>query len=141
MIEKEFLRKTDKFWQINPSELEFFDEWVEYLESILTGPCTLFSDAKSGKNFLIFIKARVATIRGLKIEIYPNEHTPPHFHVKSPNISATFRIDDCSIINGEIGANDYEKIIYWYKSGAKKLLVEKWNDTRPTNCIVGNYVE
>lgn len=44
-----------------------------------------------------FIKELVGRIRNLKIEIYSNDHNPPHFHVKSPDksIDATFRLDNC----------------------------------------------
>jgi hypothetical protein len=136
---KDLLKKVGLLGIINPKELENFQEWVEYLESILTGPFSIFPD--DGEMKLIEIKARVATFRGLTIEIFPNEHVPPHFHVKSHGINASFRIKDCSILDGEIKQNDYDKICFWYNTGAKDLLIEVWNKTRPTNCIAGNYQE
>lgn len=33
---------------------------------------------------LLSTRERIATINGLKIVIYSNEHHPPHFYVKSP---------------------------------------------------------
>lgn len=138
---KEFLRVSGRLGNIDPKELDTFEEWAEYLESILTGPFAIFQDPTSGDYILVEIKARVDTIRGLKVEIYPNEHTPPHFHVKSPNIDVRIRIKDCSIIEGKIGQNDYQKILYWYRAGSKKVLIEKWNELRPTDCIVGKYQE
>lgn len=74
----------------------------------------------------------------LKIEIYPDEHPPPHFHVKSPNIDASFNIESCNLLKGEIEGRDKKKIEYWHKH-AKPLLIEIWNSTRPTNCTVGAY--
>jgi hypothetical protein len=42
------------------------------------------------------IKERVITIRNMEIIIYPNDHNPPHFHVKSKDneIDAKFLIID-----------------------------------------------
>jgi len=77
---------------------------------------------------------------GLKIDIYPKEHAPPHFHVLSPTIDASFRIDNCELLNGNISGSDHKKIRYWHKY-AKQLLIEKWNSTRPTHCSVGFYTE
>jgi hypothetical protein len=39
------------------------------------------------------IKKLVDKINNLKIHIYPNDHNPPHFHVLTDNINASFRID------------------------------------------------
>lgn len=141
MDSKEYLRESGKFGSLDPNELVSFQDWAEYLETILTGPYTIFPDPKSGKNILIEIKATVASIHGIRIEIYPNEHTPPHFHVRSPNIDASFRIVDCSLINGTISPKDFEKVLYWYEAGSKQLLIEEWNKFRPTNCVVGDYSE
>jgi len=46
---------------------------------------------------LVFKRARVDQIGGLKIEIYSNEHAPPRFYVKSDEIDATFSISDCKL--------------------------------------------
>ena len=77
-------------------------------------------------------------MNGLKIEIYPNEHPPPHFHVKSPNINASFSIESCTKLRGNINPKDLSKVKYWYKH-SKSLLIDIWNSTRPTNCVVGEY--
>ncbi len=55
-----------------------------------------------------FIKAQVHKIRNMKIEIYSNDHNPPHFHVKSndKSIDATFRLDNGELIGGVIGSKD-----------------------------------
>lgn len=66
----------------------------------------------------------------LKIEIYPNEHNPPHFHVKTNGIDASFTIEKCEKLNGSISSNDYKKIQYWYRNH-KTDLIEVWNKLRP----------
>ena len=89
-----------------------------------------------GKQTLIFKRARVDRVGAMSIEIYANEHAPPHFHVKSHDINATFSIIDCRRLNGEISSND-ERLIKLWHSGTKKKLIEIWNRTRPANCPVG----
>jgi hypothetical protein len=135
---KELLKGRKYFFEVDPTELESFEEFAEYLESMLSEPCTVWE--KDGELILFEIKALVANIRGLRIEIYPKEHAPPHFHVLSANIDASFRIDNCELLNGTISSSDHKKILYWHKY-SKQLLIEKWNSMRPTNCPVGFYTE
>ncbi|MDO9545659.1 MAG: DUF4160 domain-containing protein [Pelolinea sp.] len=116
--------------------LTSFQELSLYLESLLNDSCSVM--LFEGELVLLEIKALVDNVRGMRIEIYPNEHQPPHFHIKSSDFQASFRIDDCSLIAGNINGGNYRKILYWYEH-AKPKLIEIWNKTRPTNCIVGVY--
>ncbi len=86
------------------------------------------------------IRQRVELLQGkLKIDIYPNEHAPAHFHVKYNNLDASFRIDNCEKIAGVISEKDYKIIKYWHRHPAVKAnLIKIWNETRPGNCTVGN---
>jgi hypothetical protein len=88
--------------------------------------------------FLLENKGLVARVNGLKIVIYPDEHAPPHFHVKSPNINASFSIESCTKLKGKISPQDLNKVKYWYKY-SKSLLINVWDSTRPTDCEVGEY--
>lgn len=132
----EELKKTPWFHNVDPEKLKSFDDFAAWLEAILNNPCNVWEE--NGKMFLIEIKQLVAKVHGLKIEIYPDEHPPPHFHVKSPNIDASFNIENCNLLQGKIEGRDKKKIEYWHKH-AKPLLIEIWNSTRPTNCTVGAY--
>ena len=115
-----------------------FTELASYLELILNGPFSVWEE--NGEQILLHIKARVATYRGLKIYINSNEHPPPHFHVHSENVNASFTIKDCAWMAGEISNSDFRKLRYWH-SEAKHELIKVWNSTRPTKCIVGKYQE
>lgn len=44
--------------------------------------------------------------------MYANDHTPPHFHVrsKSGHINAKFLIEDCTLLKGEIDPKNQKKI-------------------------------
>ena len=135
-MNKDQLRHTPYFFRVAPSELYGFDELVEWLEAILHGPCSIYEE--DGEVFLIEAKQEVDRLDGLKIEIFPNEHPPPHFHVTSPNIKASFDIQSCKLLKGHICGSDRKKIEFWF-SHSKSKLVEIWNSTRPTSCTVGKY--
>ncbi len=137
-IPKEIARKIDRFHKVSPEELNDFDEYAEWLDALLHSSC--YVEEYDGDLCLIEIKQQVAKVKSLKIEVYPNEHPPPHFHVKSPSVDASFDIQDCSKLNGSISNKDFKMIKYWHNS-AKNILIKAWNDTRPTNCTVGKYIE
>ena len=79
---------------------------------------------------------RVDNISNLKIEIFSNEHPPPHFHIKSPEIDATFSILECKLLNGNIDSKSLKKIEYYHQHMRDKL-IEAWNKFRPDDCPVG----
>jgi len=130
------LKNTPWFHRVNPEKFESFSDCAHWLESILHNPCNVWEE--NGETFLVDIRQLVVRINGLSIEVYSNEHPPPHFHVKAPNINASFDIENCEILQGKINAKDQKKILYWHKH-AKPLLIKAWNSTRPTNCSVGQY--
>ena len=136
---KDKLRETQRFHRVDPDELEDIAEWAEYLDAILCEPCTIYEE-DDGELVLLDIKAVVDSINGLKLEIYPNEHPPPHFHVKSATVNASFKIDDGELLHGKILRANYKKIQFWHKR-SKSLLIEIWDSTRPTECQVGPYRE
>jgi len=132
----EELKGTHWLHNINPEKLESLEDFTAWLEAILHNPCNIWEE--EGEMFLIETRELVARVNGLKIEIYSNEHPPPHFHVKSPNLNASFSIESCQLLQGKVEPRDKKKIRYWHKH-AKPLLIEAWNSTRPTNCSVGLY--
>jgi Domain of unknown function (DUF4160) len=79
----------------------------------------------------------VARVFGLTIEIWADEHPPPHFHVAYQGEDASFSIVECTRLPGSVGLQRYErKIRDWWKQN-QSLLIEKWNSSRPANCPVG----
>ena len=82
------------------------------------------------------IKALVGIVDSLRIEIYHNEHPPPHFHVRSNGINASFSILNCQLINGKIGNREHKLVEWWYARSRSKL-IKFWNDSRPSDCSVG----
>lgn len=107
------------------------EELTKGLEHLLNGGYAIWEDGE-----LYSIRQLVAKVNGLKIEIYSNEHPPPHFHIKGGNINAAFSIIDCEQLEGKVSRREKELIKWWHKQG-KDRLIDIWNSTRPTNCPVG----
>ena len=82
------------------------------------------------------IRKLVNRIDNIKIEIYPNEHPPPHFHVKTSNFNVSLTIENCEILEGSLNSSDYKKVKYFH-SNHRDTLVKVWNKLRPSNCPVG----
>ena len=80
----------------------------------------------------------VISVSGFKVEIFANEHPPPHFRVKVGSSTANYTIDDFRRINGSGEVLQYEKIVKAWWSDNKNVLIAKWNSSRPTDCPVGN---
>jgi hypothetical protein len=81
-----------------------------------------------------FVKELVCKIKNMKIEIYPKEHVPPHFHVKSKDrsINAYFSIDDCMFIKGRISNNNLKRIEAFFDDPkTKALLIKFWDKNNP----------
>jgi len=80
------------------------------------------------------IKKLVDKINNLKIHIYSNDHNPPHFHVLTDNINASFNIKTGELINGTIDPKDHRRIKYFYDNQRENLL-EIWKDLK-TDLII-----
>ena len=85
--------------------------------------------------FMLFHSGR------LKIEIFADEHPPPHFRVKFKNKTANFSIKDCAPLNGDtVVKRNIKEIKKWWRDH-KQDLIDTWNDSRPADCPVGQYSE
>jgi hypothetical protein len=120
-------------------------EWVvdiddavaaQLVESIRQGPVLQIKD---GEPIRSLNEEKVARIEGLKIEIFANEHPPPHFRVKYQGSTANFTIAECRRMNGSGQILRFEKNVELWWSINKKTLIETWNRLRPSDCPVGKY--
>ena len=81
----------------------------------------------------------VAHLNGLKVEIFSDEHPPPHFRVFYAGETANFSIKNCEKLNG--GLRKWERNIRKWHASHKDELIATWNRTRPSDCPVGQYRE
>jgi hypothetical protein len=98
-------------------------------ESLAAGP--ILND--QGMRFLP--EHTVARVNGLKIEVFSNEHPPPHFRVIYQGETANYSIEDCEKLNG--GLSKFDRNIRKWHEKHKQDLVSAWNTSRPSNCPVG----
>lgn len=104
---------------------------AQCLFELLTGGYGVWDDGT-----LYYVRVLVARVAGLKIVIHTREHGPAHFHVVAGDLNASFSIDTCTLIAGEISGRDRQLVEYWH-AAARPLLVKVWNETRPSDCPVG----
>ena len=78
---------------------------------------------------VVEIKEFVGQVRNIRIEMYPNDHNPPHFHVKTKcgSINAKFKLDDCSLLSGEVNSKDRKRIKAFYCDFQDELW-KYWNE-------------
>ena len=112
-------------------EAQNIGEMENILFELLNGNFSVWEDGS-----LYSIKQLVSMQNGLKIEVYPNEHPPPHFHVKCGDIKVSFSIEHCELLRGKLDGRRTALIKWWHKKSKSKL-IDIWNKTRPSDCMVG----
>ena len=104
--------------------------------SLLFSSCRVWPDGT-----VIETKQQIARIGSVIIKVFSKEHAPPHFHVNHSGKEATYKIENCERIKGNLG-NEEDKIVkYWFEAEGKSSLIDAWNRTRPGDCSVGKYDE
>jgi hypothetical protein len=121
----------DEFFSSRIAAAQNLDELTAVLQQMLSENLAVWEDGS-----LLNIKKHVARVEGLRIEIYADEHPPPHFHVKAPGIEATFDILSCELLRGTVPGRERRLIEWWHRRG-RSMLIRIWNQTRPTDCPVG----
>jgi len=122
------LKKIGKGYYATFDKLHNIDDFEVHLNQFLS------SGAYYHEAQVVDARQLVEKINGLKIEIYSNEHPPPHFHVVSNGNKASFAIDDCREL--ENSGFSQKSIQSWFLH-SKNALIKIWNETRPSDCQVG----
>jgi hypothetical protein len=63
---------------------------------------------------------------GIKIQIFWDEHPPPHFHAKAGDERVSIRIDDLTVLSGDMSPRLLALVLQWGKMHQVELL-EAWN--------------
>jgi len=85
----------------------------------------------------LLTEAQVARFDGLRVDIFANEHPPPHFRISCAGVTANYRISDGTKLNGAL--DKYERNVRAWYSQHRDLLIQCWNDRRPSDCPVGEF--
>jgi hypothetical protein len=65
----------------------------------------------------------VATIDGIKIQFYWDEHPPPHFHAEYAEYRAMIDINTLEILEGAIPNAQHRKVVAWAQARRAELLL------------------
>ena len=125
------LCKMNKSYYFDKNQIEEFEQFEIQLNDFINAGATFFNEQ------IIETKKFVAKYNGIKIEIYSNEHPPAHFHISAIGNKASFAIDDCRVLeNSGFSSQVIKNIQNWFLH-SKDRLIEVWNETRPSDCVVG----
>ncbi len=68
----------------------------------------------------------IITVGNLKIQIFADDHNPPHFHVVTPEHEALIRLSDLSLMAGSLSGRDFRIALQWAQDHLKEL-DDEWN--------------
>jgi hypothetical protein len=127
----EMLKKFGKGYWATFDKLNSIDDFELHLSQFISAGAYFY------EGHVVDARQLVEKIGAVKIEIYPNEHMPPHFHIKSNGLNASFAIDDCRLLeNSGFNMKVVKNVQDWFLH-SKPRLIEVWNLTRPDDCVVG----
>jgi hypothetical protein len=66
-------------------------------------------------------------IEGVKIDLYFDDHSPPHFHAIYSEHEELIEIETLSSYRGYLPANKRRRVINWARKH-QQLLMEIWNN-------------
>jgi hypothetical protein len=64
-------------------------------------------------------------IGAVKIQMFADDHNPPHFHVTSPRGAVLVKIDDLTVLEGEIDRRDLDDAKAWAEKN-RQVLSDEW---------------
>jgi len=68
-------------------------------------------------------------IDGIKIDLYYNDHVPPHFHAIYAEYEELIEIDTLNVYRGKLPKKQHKKIIKWAEKN-QSILKEIWESMR-----------
>jgi hypothetical protein len=71
----------------------------------------------------------IAWFYGIAIQMYYNDHEPPHFHARYGRAKAIFRLSDGEIISGELPPTAMKMVRQWALARSAELQ-DNWRRAR-----------
>ena len=72
----------------------------------------------------------VIILDGIRIEIFTDDHPPPHFHVRAGKMRAKFDIATGELLRGSLDKRSMRKVRQWMTVNGD-LLMQVWISSRP----------
>ena len=82
------------------------------------------------------IKQLVLNEENFNVQIYSNDHLPPHFHIIHGEHEAVYLIDQSkplTLLKGSIPSSIEKRLNYLYEMRFRDKLIKTWNSTRPSH--------
>lgn len=76
----------------------------------------------------------IARFYGIAIQMYWNDHNPPHFHVRYGNAHAAFRIDNGEVLFGELPMTARRLVEAWALARQAELQ-QNWERARAQEAL------
>ena len=67
----------------------------------------------------------LSSFYGIKIQMFWNDHPPPHFHAEAAGLIVVVEIRTLRILRGELSAASMKLVLQWAKQHQAELL-EAW---------------
>ena len=71
----------------------------------------------------------ISRFYGIIIQLFYDDHNPPHFHVTYGNYKAVFRIDTLEMIEGKLPKKQALMVVQWAYLYRKEL-IENWKNVK-----------
>jgi hypothetical protein len=81
----------------------------------------------------------IAFFYGITIQMYYNDHNPPHFHARYGKAKALFRISDAVLVSGELPPTAVRLVREWALAKREELELnwQRGRDGRPMERVAG----
>ena len=67
----------------------------------------------------------IVRIGNLKIQVFADDHNPPHFHVVTPDHEALVALATLTVLRGEIRRRDLETALKWIRAN-REIIAREW---------------
>ncbi|AJY47036.1 DUF4160 domain-containing protein [Martelella endophytica] len=72
----------------------------------------------------------IVKIGNIAIQIYADDHNPPHFHVVTPDHEAAVLLDSLELMVGSMDRKSLKAALEWARDN-KEQLINEWNRLNP----------
>lgn len=75
----------------------------------------------------------IEQIKGIKFDIYDNDHAPPHYHAKYNDEEVLISIDTLTVLKGNMNPVKLREAIKWGKKNQELLKIDFNTKNPPTH--------